>query len=311
MPRRFRLIFEEVGRCCDICGEVESRTVSWIKSKNYGADYDGPWLHPLTPYRCDPKKPNEPPLSTKGQPGGLGYQHWSNLVLQDAEASGALPALVVQDYVSEKMRIVDEERRFGEEVAALLKHVRLWVFGYDLEKMKPRGWYNVEMPLVAIPAAQQERLRAWVQQFTDLAWQIAGTVRTQIKQAWFKRPGDAKGDMSHLDLAFFDATQGAFFHVLQGFHAALEDDEGALHPPSEVAESWYRTLRREGMALFEEQALSGAPEAAGLKRATVARRQLQDFLAGRSKGSKAIREFAETGGFSLTAAPAATKESVS
>jgi len=311
MPRRFRLLFEDKPCHCDICGRDAVRAVRRIRAKKQGINYDGPWLHPLTPYRRDPKKPNEPPLSTKGQPGGLGYQHWSNLVLQDADGSGALPALVVQDYVTHKVRAVDEERRAGEEVAALLKHARLWAFGYDMDNMKPRGWYGIEMPLVAVPPAQQERLRAWVQQFTDLARQIVWMVRTQIKNAWFDRPAEAKGDMSYLDLAFYDATHGAFFHVLQGFQAALTADEGVLHPPSEVAERWYRTLRREGMALFEEQALSGALEAADLKRATAARRQLQGFLAGRSKGSKAIREFAETGGFSLTAAPAATEESVS
>ncbi|MFW6346550.1 MAG: hypothetical protein ACOC0M_09520, partial [Halomonas sp.] len=87
--------------------------------------------------------------------------------------------------------------------------------------------------------------------------------------------------------------------------------DGAPRLPVEVAERWYRTLRREAMVLFEEQALSGALEAADLKRATAARRQLQGFLAGRSKGSKAIREFAKTGGFSLTDAPATTEESVS
>ncbi|MBZ9567080.1 type I-E CRISPR-associated protein Cse1/CasA [Modicisalibacter tunisiensis] len=311
MPRRFRLIFEAEGRYCDICGEMESRTVRRIKSKNYGANYDGPWLHPLTPYRRDPKKPNEPPLSIKGQPDGLGYQHWSNLVLHDADGSGALPALVVQDYVSEKVRIVDEERRFGEEIAALPKHVRLWVFGYDLEKMKPRGWYNVEMPLVAVPPAQQERLRAWVQQLTDLARQVAWRVRTQVKNAWFDRPSEAKGDMSHIDLAFYDATQGAFFHALRNFQEILSAADDASDLPSEVAERWYLTLKREGMALFEEQALSGALEAADLKRATAARRQLQGFLAGRSKDSKVIRQFAEIGGFSLTAEPAATEETVS
>lgn len=311
MPRRFRLLFEE-GPChCDICGREATHAVRRIRAKKQGANYDGPWLHPLTPYRRDPKKPNEPPLSSKGQPGGLGYQHWSNLVLQDADTSGALPALVVQDYVAEKVRAVDEERRFGEEIAALLKHARLWAFGYDMDNMKPRGWYSVEMPLVAVPAAQLERLRAWVQRFTDLARQIAWMVRTQIKNAWFDRPSEAKGDMSHIDLAFYDATRGAFFHALHGFQQTLAkaDDAPSLSP--EVAEQWYRTLKREGMALFEEQSLSGALEAVDLQRATAARRQLQSFLAGRSKGSKAIRQFAETGGFALVAEPASKEEGVS
>ncbi|XKE45303.1 type I-E CRISPR-associated protein Cse1/CasA [Halomonas organivorans] len=311
MPRRFRLLFEDEACRCDICGREVARIVRRIRAKKQGTNYDGPWLHPLTPYRRDPKKPNEPPLSTKGQPGGLGYQHWSNLVLQDADTSGALPALAVQDYVSQKVRAVDEERRAGEEMAALLKHARLWAFGYDMDNMKPRGWYSVEMPLVAVPPAQQERLRGWVQRFTDLARQVAWMVRTQVKNAWFERPSEAKGDMSHLDLAFYDATRGAFFKSLFGFQQTLAEADDTPCLPSEVAERWYRTLKREGMALFEEQALSGALEAADLQRATAARRQLQSFLAGRSKGRKVIRQFAETGGFSLIAEPAATEESVS
>ena len=159
--------------------------------------------------------------------------------------------------------------------------------------------------------AQQERLRAWVQRFTDLARQIAWMVRTQIKNAWFDRPSEAKGDMSHIDLAFYDATRGAFFHALHGFQQTLARADDAPSLPPEVAEQWYRTLKREGMALFEEQSLSGALEAVDLQRVTAARRQLQSFLAGRSKGSKAIRQFAETGGFALVAEPATTEEGVS
>ncbi|MDC8804539.1 type I-E CRISPR-associated protein Cse1/CasA [Halomonas pacifica] len=311
MPRRFRLLFDDEPCRCDVCGREAGRIVRHIRAKKQGANYDGPWLHPLTPYRRDPKKPSEPPLSTKGQPGGLGYQHWSNLVLNDADASGALPALVVQDYVSQKVRAVDEERRVGEEIDALLKHARLWAFGYDMDNMKPRGWYGVEMPLVAVSPMQQEQLRAWVQRFTDLARQVAWMVRTQIKNAWFDRPGEAKGDMGHIDMAFYDATRGAFFYALHAFQQTLAATDEAPRLPSEVAKRWYHTLRREGMTLFEEQALSGALEAVDLQRATAARRQLQSFLAGRSKGSKAIRQFAETGGFPLTAQLAATEEGMS
>lgn len=311
MPRRFRLLFEDEPCLCEICGREATRSVIRIRSKKQGANYGGPWLHPLTPYRRDPKKPSEPPLSTKGQPGGLGYQHWSNLVLHDADTSGALPALGVQDYIAGKVPVVDEERRFGEEIAALIKHARLWAFGYDMDNMKPRGWYSVEMPLVVVPPAQQERLRDWVQRFTELARQMAWMVRTQVKNAWFARPSDAKGDMSHIDLQFYDATRGAFFHALIGLQQALVEADGTPTLPSEVAEAWYRTLKREALALFEAQALSGALEAVDLQRATAARRQLKSFLAGRSKGSKVIRHFAETGGFALTVEPAATEEGVS
>ncbi|GHC37634.1 type I-E CRISPR-associated protein Cse1/CasA [Aidingimonas halophila] len=314
MPRRFRLLFEDAPCRCDICGRDATRVVHRIRAKKQGANYDGPWLHPLTPYRRDPKKPDEPPLSIKGQPGGLGYQHWPNLILHDPDTSGALPAGVVQDYIAKKVMLVDEERRAGENLAALLKHARLWAFGYDMDNMKPRGWYSVEMPLVAVPPAQQERLRDWVQRFTELARQIAWMVRTQVKNAWFARPSEAKGDMSHIDQQFYDATQSAFYQVLLELQQALQSPEPTAHMPSGVAERWFRTLRHQALAQFETQALSGALEAMDLQRATAAHRQLLSFLGGHSKGSKAIRQFAADGGFALkqpAAEAVANKEGMS
>ena len=95
MPRRFRLMIEDRPCRCDLCGREADRSVRGVKAKNYGANYAGPWLHPLTPYRTDPKKPQEPPLSSKGQPGGIGYRNWPYLVLPDPANTGALPATVL------------------------------------------------------------------------------------------------------------------------------------------------------------------------------------------------------------------------
>lgn len=301
MPRRFRLHFEDTPCRCDLCGRETSRSVAEIRAKNYGANYDGPWLHPLTPYRRDPKNPQEPPLSTKGQPGGLGYRHWSNLVLEDAENSGALPAAVVHDYVHGKAPANRSARREGEALEVLLSHARLWAFGYDMDNMKPRGWYGVEMPLVAVPSEKQEVLRSWVQEFTELARHVAWMVRNQVKTAWFSRPADAKGDMSPIDTQFYERTQAAFFRALFDLQQALIEGEGP-HIPMPVAETWYQTLRREALQLFDAQALSGPPAELDMKRITGARRNLLAWLWGRSKGSKVITTFAKNGGFSLVAA---------
>lgn len=305
MPRRFRLLFEDAPCRCDLCGREASRSVGEIRAKNYGANYDGPWQHPLTPYRRDPKKPNEPPLSTKGQPGGLGYRHWSNLVLDDAENSGALPATVVHDYLYGKVPANRQARREGEAFEPLLRHARLWAFGYDMDNMKPRGWYGVEMPLVAVPSEQQEVLRSWVQDVTELARQVTWMLRNQVKSAWFSRPADAKGDMSPIDNQFYEATQAGFFHALFGMQRALLDGEN-IHMPKEIAEGWYRVLQREALRLFDAQALTGPMAELDMKRITGARRNLQAWLSGRSKGSKVITQFAEKGGFALTGSKAST-----
>lgn len=75
MPRRIRLADKADGGLCDLCGTSSESLYQTYRTKNYGTNYDGAWVHPLTPYRFDPKKVNLP-LSLKGQQGGLGYRYW-------------------------------------------------------------------------------------------------------------------------------------------------------------------------------------------------------------------------------------------
>lgn len=307
MPRRFRLLFEDRPCRCDLCGRESATGVRDVLAKNYGANYEGAWLHPLTPYRVDAKKPDEAPLSTKGQPGGLGYPQWSHLVLPDPEDSGARPADVVDDFIHGKRAANRDAREWGEDVDALLSHPRLWAFGYDMDNMKPRCWYSVQMPLVVVPEEAQERFREWVQSCTTLARQVAWTTRTQIKAAWFKRPKDAKGDMSALDLAFYEATQTHFFSVLSRMKQSLEEED-IKRLPTDVAEQWYRDLRSAALRLFEAQALSGPLAELNMQRIVAARGQLLAWLAGRGKGAKIISGFAESHGFVLGKTPVATNQ---
>ncbi|WP_295037657.1 type I-E CRISPR-associated protein Cse1/CasA [Salinicola sp.] len=305
MPRRYRLLFEDESGCCDLCGRECSRLVRRLRSKKQGANYDGPWSHPLTPYRrLNPKKTDELPLSSKGQPGGLGYRHWPGLVLEDEAGSGAMPARVVTHHLH-KYHMVEAARDDGEAFDAMFRHARLWVFGYDMDNMKPRGWYSVEMPLVGVPEAHQEILREWVKRFADLASDVAWQVRNQLKRAWFKRPEDAKGDMSQIDAQFFEATQLAFFDVLRQMSETLRDDGGTPALSPEIHRQWYLTLKREALRLFDAQAISGPLEGMKmqqLERITSARRYLLDYLNGSGKKiGKTVQAFAQVGGFELKA----------
>lgn len=310
MPRRFRLLIENEPCTCQLCGRESNEQVRELKAKNYGINYDGPWRHPLTPYRQDPKKRNEPPLSTKGQPGGLGYRHWSGLVLTDAGGSGALPATVVADYMTEKVTGSLEARQWDDDAEVLIKHARLWVFGHDMDNMKARGWYAIEMPLVAVPIERQEKLREWVKTFIELSHEMAWKLRSQIKSAWFKRPADAKGDMSHIDKQFYEATEAAFFRALREISEALAESNDEARVPTETAKSWYRALRHHALQMFDAQALSGPLEELDMKRLIRARQQLLFWLMGSGKGSKAVADFAQWGDFDIQPAqvPADTME---
>ncbi|MEA3253177.1 MAG: type I-E CRISPR-associated protein Cse1/CasA [Pseudomonadota bacterium] len=305
MPRRYRLLFEEEAGCCDLCGREKPRLVRYLRSKKQGANYDGPWRHPLTPYRrMDPKKPDELPLSSKGQPGGLGYRHWPGLVLENEAVSGVLPARAVTHHLH-KYHMAEMARYDGEAFDALFQRARIWVFGFDLDKMKTRGWYSAEMPLVGVPDQYQDLFREWVQRFIDLAGQFAWTVRSQIKNAWFKRPEDAKGDMSQIDAQFYEATQLAFFEALRQMGETLRDDIPEPVLSSEVHKIWHQSLKHEALKLFDAQAISGPLEGMKmqqLERITGARRYLLAYLNGSGKKvGKTVQTFAKAGGFELPA----------
>ncbi|WP_192035591.1 type I-E CRISPR-associated protein Cse1/CasA [Halomonas sp. YLGW01] len=299
MPRRFRLLVEDSPCRCQLCGRQAEHRISEIRAKNYGANYDGAWRHPLTPYRCNPKKPQELPYSRKPQDDGLGYRHWAGFVLDDASDSGALPAAVVVDYLSDKVRINREDLQSGMAVERLLLPVRLWAFGYDMDNMKARGWYSLEMPLVAVPAEQQERLREWVKNFVGLAQEAAGKLRDQVKMAWFKRPQDAKGDLGYLDKQFYEATQADFFRVLRRLGEVLRDGGVEALVPAEAARDWYLALRRQALRLFDAHALSGPMEDMDMKRLVRARQFLLFWFLGGGKGRNSVAHFADRGGFDL------------
>jgi CRISPR system Cascade subunit CasA len=284
MPRRFRLIIEDELGHCDLCGRDSARLTRSIKARNYGNNYEGAWAHPLTPYRRDPKKPTDPPLSIKGQPGGIGYRHWESLVLSDSAGSGNLPAAVVLDY----SRKVDECKL---DNIALPRQARLWAFGYDMDNMKPRGWYGTQLPLLAVPTADQDRLLDWVRDLVGLAKDVAWHLRKQVKEAWFKRPLDAKGDTDFVDARFWELTEQEFY-ALVALTGERIQDQGVKRLPLDLAARWYKQVRLQAMTVFDQWALSGPPEALDMKRITAARNKFMYQL----KNGKTAKNFRKQAG---------------
>lgn len=300
MPRRFRLLLEDEPCACDVCGEPSEQRVREVRVTNYGYNYSGPWRHPLTPYRFNPKKPQEDPISLKGQQGGLGYRHWESLVLEDHEGRGNLPALVVRDYPA-------KARELSGGVPGS-QRARLWVFGYDMENMKPRGWYATHMPLVALPeeGGLHERFLRWVDTMTAAADNAAGQVRGQVKVAWYNRPKDAPGDFTFIDLRFWEATEEPFYNALTALAAAVADADEGLMPPA-IAASWYRTVWQQALAVFDALVLDGDADAAAMRRVINARNTLQRKVRG-TKEMKQLRAWGQLNQPTTTPATGATAD---
>jgi CRISPR system Cascade subunit CasA len=270
MPRRIRL-GENVGQgICDLCGTVALARYKDYRTKNHGTNYEGAWVHPLTPYTIDPKN-KKPPLSLKGQQGGLGYRHWLSLVMHDS-ANGGRAATIVQFF---------QEERFSS--LGIDETVSLWCFGFDMDNMKARCWYDNHFPVLSLNKKQRANFIGWVGEFTMAARAVVSILRGAVKAAWFKRPKDAKGDMSMIDTEFWHGTEPDFYRLLHKLAALPGEADMA---PAEIYQHWFKTMERNMFRIFERATLDSIPEGLDLKRIILAKQTLKKNFYGNKEVKK-------------------------
>ncbi|HAU16288.1 MAG: type I-E CRISPR-associated protein Cse1/CasA [Pseudomonadales bacterium] len=268
MPRRIRLsIPQKTEGQCDLCGTRSDSLFSHFITKNYGVNYDGEWVHPLTPYRFDPKK-QDLPLSLKGQQGGLGYRHWLGLNFQD-QGNGDCAASVTQFFNNERANLLEDAGELNSQSA------QLWCFGYDMDNMKARCWYESRMPHLYIDPEFQDEFTQFVSKLITAAKDTLGATRSQIKAAWFSRPKDAKGDLSMIDQAFWQATEPTFYQQLN----RLSQLPAATRtmPPS-IAKAWHSWLTKTAENQFDQWVMGSGIEDMDMKRVIQSRESLKHQL---------------------------------
>ncbi|OTA16871.1 type I-E CRISPR-associated protein Cse1/CasA [Xenorhabdus vietnamensis] len=264
MPRRIRLEVDDKPAICQLTGQATSQSVSGYRTQNYGNNYSGTWKHPLTPYRWNPKKSDEEHLSIKGQPGGITYKIWDSLTFSDNEY-GQDAAQVVEHFN------LLSDYFAGEQSAT----PRLWVFGYDMDNMKARGWYSTILPLFSMPIDKKDAIFRRVKTLQNLSIYALTQCRTQIKSAWFNRPNDVKGDMSFIDAAFYQRTQAAFFKAIQQI---VSSQHKASSLSTKEATIWLYQLKNTCFDLFDEFVLSEETDPKHLPKKIEARQILTKWL---------------------------------
>lgn len=280
MPRRIRFETETYKGSCDLCGLDTERLIKQYKTINYGTNYDGPWVHPLTPYKYVPKK-DLPPLSIKGKKAGSGYQNWLGLLWQDSENGGSA-AKIVDYFTQHRSELLRDQD--------LQTTMRLWCFGYDMDNMKARCWYESRLPVVHVSEGYKDLFVGFVADLIQVAKETLRELRTQIKAALFSRPKDVKGDMSMIDVAFWQATEAEF---LQQLKVLSEQADGIRTMPGMVAEDWIKTLKRSALQIFDAWILEADIADMNMKRVINSRRYLILNLA-KNKSLKKLADIAKS-----------------
>ncbi|MGO3785530.1 type I-E CRISPR-associated protein Cse1/CasA [Pseudoalteromonas sp. KG3] len=267
MPRRIRLDVTSTEAVCKISGLFTQKTVSTYRTQNYGGNYSGTWSHPLTPYKWDPKKPDEEHLSAKGQPGGITYKIWELLSFTSNE-EGQRCAAVVNHYYSISNMFEETHQQISQ----------LWAFAYDMDNMKARCWYANNFPVFPVLPEQHDNVLRQIKQLQTLSNNALWHCRSQIKSAWFEVPSDVKGDTSFIDLTFWQRTESVFFTAVAQLVENTEQQIYTLQP--EQAKAWLSSLRIICLDLFDEYALSELGNQKSMAKRIKARQQLAGWLFG-------------------------------
>ena len=275
MPQRIRLCEPTVSGDCDLCGCSTDILYSSYRRKQFGVDYEGAWIHPLTPYRFDLKN-KIPPFSKKFQKNGLSYRYWLGLLLGD-NSNGDREAKIISDFFHSKSRYLETE-----------KQLQIWCFGFDLDKGKARCWYEYNLPAFHLQSEQIINVQVWVQQLLLAADESRYELKKRVKEALFRRPEDAKGDVSFIDTEFWEATENDFYRLLAQLAALPADIDRA---PPEIYSHWRSVLYKTILALFDRFALQTTVEDLDLKRVVKAR----DSLIRKFNSTKSIKLLNEKG----------------
>jgi CRISPR system Cascade subunit CasA len=264
LPRRIRLEFGDAGPC-ELTGKTDLRRITGFRTLNYGVQYEA-WKHPLSPhYR---KKQTDPWFPVHGQPGGVAWRDWLGLTLGDASGGLLEPAACVARFQS-------RGRRLG------VAGYRVHAFGYDMDNMKARGWTDATVPAFSVSgASMRDLLRHVAFQFTESTGLACMALHGSVKDALFQKPDEASGDVTHVRLELWRATEGAFYSTLGSLAALAPDGDATLTALAEHRRSFLRDLSAAALSTFDRWCPDAGAGAEALRRRVLARHDLHRTLGG-------------------------------
>lgn len=266
-PRRFWLDFDTCDSgLCALCGDHSDRLVSRMFTKPRGVNYEGGWMHPLSPYSREAGKP-ETAAARKGSPQGPDYRQWFGLVEARAESGKRqrLPAAAVTHF---------RHARRSETL-------RLWAFGYDTDNMKARGWNDSRMPLH--PEMDD------ADGFADAVARALGVVDVAVwacvqalRKALLNDAGNAKAEFPAERLMLLSRTRDDFFALLDTLRARdAAGDSLDADDVTPLLRDWHGRLARVAIDAFDDSVEVAPLEISKARQVAQARRDLINTLWGK------------------------------
>lgn len=261
MPRRIRLLFNYSQDECYLTGTKNRKMVDGCLTKHSGNNYAGEWLHPLTPYGVNIKKPNENAYSRKPKKGGLTYRYWIAITRKTSET---IPAFIIQ--VSQlnpyRQKLINDEG------------VTLWVAGYIMNNMKAENWYETIMPMYSFKEENRKIIMNFINEIIHSAQLIAINLKSKVKQSWYKSPKDVSGDLYFIENNFWQKTESDFYKLLHHLYKEqdIDLDFKALY------KAWFKDLFRKSLQIFDNWTIVKQENGINMRRVIYARNNLESSL---------------------------------
>lgn len=256
-PRRILLRKDVENGICDVCNRSSSVLVRSYHTKTYGLSYsEGGWIHPLSPYY----KSKESWFPYHPQPGGILYQYWQTIALGKEQEDQA--ALVIRRFLNRKIP--------GEQTSIL-------TFGYDMDNMKARCWYESEIPFFNISSDKIEKFEEQVSQILNASTEVKKNLRQAVRNAWLDKKNDSKGDLTFLDVSFLKDTENSFYDLIRNVQENLISGVADF---AALKETWLKLLNESACKLFDQYAESGFSEFEDYERIVKAKENLKIFNLG-------------------------------
>lgn len=269
-PRRIRLKGKYTDGICGCCNRNKTVYKNYL-NKNYGANYSDTWQHVLSPYYYTKNDDNTFSLNAfKGREGGYSYRDWLALTIGNEDNERA--ALVVKNFNENKYFRINKN----------IEQVRIWCFGYDMDKDKTRCWYEHLLPLFYIKKNKQDEFIEQADKLIAAANETVKVLISNIKSAWFTKPKDVKGNTSFIANDFWSETESSFYSTADKIHTALEEEQSL----SSILSVWRTFIISSAEKIFDRYALNSNDEPRNMKRIAIAARNLSVEL--NSKKKKAI-----------------------
>lgn len=261
MPRRIWLESTRDGGTCDLTGETCDALVEGFWTRPHGTNYEGDWLHPLSPHK---RLPGGSSNTQKGKAGITAYRHWIGLIYASSEGDRT-PALAIRYFLYQRARLLSAHP------------VRLAVFGYDMDKMKARAWVQGTLPALATPTEHADAFHVDVERCVRGADEAASALRQAATKALLPAREKTRGNLSWITDAFWSETEQHFVEVLERLYAAASD---VAHRKT-VRTEWRKQLAIGATAIFKRSCTSTRIEFEDIKRRIEAGIVLQRRLWGR------------------------------